>query len=74
MAGAGQSQLEGVTKEETTMTVGLLFWFLMIIALIFGWVVYPPTPPNYRPFGYSLLLWILLVLLGIGVFGWPIKG
>ena len=56
------------------MTIGLLFWFLMILALIFGWVVYPPAPPNYRPFGYNLLLWILLALLGIAAFGWPIKG
>ena len=55
------------------MTVGLLFWFLMILTLIGGFFVYPPQP-NYRPFGYSLLIWILLALLGVGVFGWPIKG
>ena len=57
------------------MTIGLLFWFLMILTLIFGWFIYPPTSaPNYRPFGYSLLLWVLLALLGIAAFGWPIKG
>lgn len=56
------------------LTIGLLFWVLMILTLIFGWMVYPPAAPNYRPFGYSLLLWILLALLGIAAFGWPIKG
>lgn len=57
------------------MTIGLLFWILMILALIFGWVVYPPNgPAGYRPFGYSFLLWILLALLGVSAFGWPIKG
>lgn len=55
------------------MTLGLLFWILMILALIFGWVINPPNA-NPRPFGYGLLLWILLALLGISAFGWPIKG
>ena len=54
------------------VSLGLLFWLLMILALIFGWIVYPPAP-NYRPFGYSLLVWILLALLGIAELGWPIK-
>ena len=55
------------------ITIGFLFWLLMILSLIFGWLAYPPTP-NWRPFGYSMLLWILLFLLGWKVFGWPIAG
>lgn len=54
------------------ITIGLLFWLLLIFALIFGWLAYPPAP-NWRPFGYSLLLWILLALLGLGTFGVPVR-
>lgn len=57
------------------MTISFIFWLLMLLALIFGWIVYPPSAPTgYRPFGYSLLLWVLLALLGWATFGFPIKG
>lgn len=57
------------------ISVGLLFWLLMILALIFGfWLSWPVagTPASWRPLGNSLLLWVLLALLGVQVFGWPI--
>jgi len=59
------------------MTIGFLYWLLMILALIFGgWVYWPvvgsPTP-TWRPLGYSGLLWILLFLLGWKVFGFPLR-
>lgn len=57
------------------ISIGLLFWLLMIIWLIFGlWTVWPVAPNAYRPIGGHLLLWILLFLLGWHVFGWPISG
>lgn len=53
------------------MTIGLLFWIVFIIGMIFcgyrdrsdlrGWA------------SDTLIYWLLVGLLGIGVFGWPIK-
>ena len=62
------------------MTIGFLFWLLMIIWLIFGFVAHASVPPSgspwpaYWPVGAHLLVFILFMLLGIQVFGWPIKG
>lgn len=59
------------------ISIGLLFWLLLILALIFGfWTNWPVAgaPNNWRPLGGSLLWWILFALLGIGTFGWPIGG
>lgn len=53
------------------LTVGLLFWILMVVWLVFGFWVFVPWKREYAP---SLLLWFLLFLLGWGVFGFPIKG
>lgn len=59
------------------MTIGLLFWILMIVWFVFGAYVRMGGQPDVRgfPVGYAadLLIFILLLLLGIGVFGWPIK-
>lgn len=58
------------------MTIGLLFWVLMIVWFVFGAYVRwgggtaPPAWPV--PVG-DLLIFILLLLLGIGIFGWPIR-
>lgn len=53
------------------MTIGMLFWVLMIVWLVFGlWAWWPIT----RAHGPTFLLWFLLFLLGWGVFGFPIKG
>jgi hypothetical protein len=59
------------------MTVGFLFWLLMILWLIAGVLVYWPAPGADRrafwPVGGHVLIWVLLFLLGWQVFGWPIK-
>jgi hypothetical protein len=60
-----------------TLSIGLLFWILMIVAVVFGaWIGWPVAgaPNGWRPFGFNLLLWVLLFLLGWGVFGAPIGG
>ena len=56
------------------MSIGFLFWLLMILWLIFGmWSVWPAAgQPNWRPVGGNLLLWILLFILGWRVFGFVI--
>ena len=56
------------------ITIGLLFWFLMIVWLLFGFWAYWPLQPNARPFGGHFLLWFLLFLIGWAVFGFPISG
>jgi hypothetical protein len=53
--------------------MGLLFWILMLIWLVFGLVVWRGTLGIYGPLGSTLLLFILFLLLGWQVFGAPIK-
>lgn len=55
------------------MSIGVLFWLLWILAIIFGaWASWPVS--NLRPLGGSLLVWVLFGLLGWKVFGFPIHG
>ena len=49
------------------MSIALLFWILMIIGLLFGLYTNRATPILWA--GNSLVLWILLALLGWGIFG-----
>jgi hypothetical protein len=53
------------------MTIGLLFWVLMVIALIFGFVTRVGQFAAYG-WGFNWLLWILLFLLGWHAFGFII--
>ncbi len=58
------------------MTVGFVFWLIILLWFLFG--LYSNRADiqggNFAPIGGNLLLFILLLLLGIGIFGWPIKG
>lgn len=55
------------------MPLGLMFWILMLLWLIFGLVErWGPSGP-YWAWGGSLVLFILLLLLGWQVFGAPVK-
>ena len=59
------------------MTIGFLFWLLMILWFVFGaWhgTVVMGTPPGRYVIVGNLLVFILFLLLGIHAFGWPIKG
>jgi hypothetical protein len=51
------------------MTIGLLFWVLMLIWLIFGFTQHRDFWQGWGPFGFTLFQWILLALLGWKVFG-----
>lgn len=60
-----------------TLSIGVVFWIVMLILLIFGfWNSWPVigTPQGWRPLGTSLVLWFLLFLLGWSEFGFPIGG
>lgn len=58
------------------MSIGLIFWVIMLLWLVFaiawnsGWSAIGP----HGPLGNSLLLFILFLLLGWRVFGAPIHG
>ena len=57
------------------MPLAYIFWMLMILWLIFG-VGYPwvaPAPNPYVVRGGSLLLFVLIGLLGLQVFGSFVK-
>lgn len=55
------------------MTIGLVFWILMLLWLVFGlWSRWPIG--NFNALGGDLLLFILLLLLGWRAFGAPIHG
>lgn len=59
------------------MTLGLLFWFLMLFWLIFGGYRFYSVAAESRTFGIlgnDFLLFVLIFILGWAQFGWPIKG
>lgn len=58
------------------MTIGFLFWLLMILWLLFGlyWNRTDLQGGNYGIVGGNLLLFVLLFLLGWRVFGFVIQG
>lgn len=54
------------------MSLGLAYWILMLIWLCFGCWSNWPIAGNARPFGGTLMLFTLLVLIGWKVFDAPI--
>jgi hypothetical protein len=58
------------------MTIGFVFWLLMILWLVFGfyWNRADIRGGNYGILGGNLMLFILLFLLGWKVFGFVIQG
>lgn len=60
------------------MTIGFIFWLLMILSFFFGSYSYWPqdvkAPRAFGPFGANALMFVLLFLLGWKVFGFVIQG
>jgi len=58
------------------VTIGAIFWLLMILWLVFGLYLNRSDlrGGNYGLAGGNLLLFLLLFLLGWKVFGFPIQG
>lgn len=55
------------------MTLGLCFWVLMLIWLVFGLLVhFAVVAGGYTMIGGTVLLFILFLLLGWQVFGPPV--
>lgn len=57
------------------MPIGILFWVLYVVCLIFGMFIgYTPGQPyTYRNWGGSLMVFILIGILGWAVFGSVVK-
>lgn len=58
------------------MTIGLIFWILMIIWLVFSVMWHWGGEPwaSFGPRGNAILLFVLFLLLGWAVFGTPVRG
>lgn len=61
------------------MSIGLVFWILMLLWLVFGlWSNWPGAPTagyqGWYPLGSTVLLFILFLLLGWHDFGPPVHG
>lgn len=54
------------------MTIGMLFWVLMVVWIAVG--AYYTPPADRFGWGSAVLLWVLLFLLGWQAFGFPIRG
>lgn len=63
------------TEEGIAMPIGMIFWMLMILWLLFGlyWNRADLRAGNYGGTGGSLLLFVLLFLLGWRVFGFVVQ-
>jgi uncharacterized membrane protein len=63
--------------KEIEMKIGILFWILMLLWLVFGvWTYWPATGGSavaFGPVGGSLLLFVLVGILGWKVFGAPLQ-
>jgi len=60
------------------MSLGLFFWILVILWFVLGvyqsWPAATSGARSFWPLGGNLLLFLLIIILGIASFGWPIKG
>lgn len=62
------------TAKGNPMTLGLCFWILMLIWLVFGLASWNNAVGPYGSVGNTLLLFVLLLLLGWKAFGAPLHG
>lgn len=58
------------------MSANIWFWLIYVITLVFGiWGINPwrPAAVTWAPFGSWLILFILIGILGLGIYGSPIR-
>jgi len=54
------------------MGISFLYWLLMLLVLLLGWSGHSGTW-TYGYWGGGLILYVLLFILGVTNYGWPIK-
>ena len=60
-------------REEVTMTLGLAFWIIMLVWLVFGLLLHFGVVGGIWAGANVLLLFVLFLLLGWQVFGAPLR-
>jgi hypothetical protein len=55
------------------MTLGLCYWILMLVWLVFGILVHYGMAAGFGAVGNVILLFILFLILGWQVFGAPLR-
>jgi hypothetical protein len=57
------------------MSLSILFWVIMLVWLIFGWwkEYVPNQPYPFAKGAGNFIVFVLLAILGWGVFGAPVK-
>lgn len=59
------------------MSLTFLFWFFMLLWFILSFVWGVRTPREniwgFAPLGANFFVFVLIALLGVRVFGWPIS-
>jgi hypothetical protein len=66
--------LRRLRRSLNAVSISLAFWVLYLVAVVFGLWSNWPAAGNVRPFGASLLVFVLIGLLGYAQFGAAIKG
>lgn len=61
-----------LAQTNGTLSLGIVFWIVMLLWLVGGFWVNYSAAPNYRAYGGHILLWFVLFLIGWQVFGFPI--
>jgi len=66
----------GWKKVKGEMTWGAWYWVCLFLFLVFGgwWGFITPPPGRWAVGGWSLMVLILFIILGIASFGGPVKG
>ena len=59
--------------EGGAMTLGLAFWIIMLVWLVFGVLQHMGYAGTYGPTANVVLLFVLFGLLGWQVFGAPLR-
>jgi hypothetical protein len=80
--GARAGHTPRIEKGRELMTIGFLFWLLMVLWFVLGLYSHWPAPQAagqpatvpYGAIGGNLLLFVLLFLLGWKAFGFVIQG
>ena len=54
------------------MSLGLCYWILLLVAIVFGFATRGGYIGEYGALGNSLLVLVLFILLGWQVFGTPL--
>ena len=64
-----------LAERGAVMSIAFVFWLIMLLWLILGFVWYWPrggAAPGYPLIGGHMLIFVLFLLLGLAVFGFPV--